>query len=73
MILLLRVIWKYLGVCVRRCDVCVIDVFLGICHCIYEFVLVLACVYCSIIARVIDDIITEGNLKALRCVCLHMC
>ena len=55
-----------MGVCVRRCDEGVIDVtvYVGLCWCLL--------VYCSIIARVIDDIITEGNLKALRCVCLHM-
>ena len=55
------------GACVRRCDVCVIDVivYVVLCWCLL--------VYCRIIACVIDDIITEGNLKALRCVCLHMC
>ena len=57
--------------CVRRCDVCVIDVFLCICHCTYMGLCWCFLVYCSMIARVIDDILTEGNLKASgACVCI---
>ena len=36
-------------------------VYVGLCWCLF--------VYCGIIATVVDDILTEGDLEVFGCVC----